>query len=164
MDKWEKGCQWKGQIGEESMERENGWVNHRHSFSQPQQTVRSIVGLRWSLEVHDSRSRSSLELVTLHSMAVDFAKTAALAEMAQSLKPREFPDFMQKVDKPMYASLGVHDSRSRSSLELVTLHSMAVDFAKTAALAKMAQSLKPREFLDFMQKVDKPMYASLGVL
>ncbi|WRX20850.1 hypothetical protein QQP08_013337, partial [Theobroma cacao] len=47
-----------------------------------------------------------LELETLHYMVVDFAKTTALAEMAQSLKPREFPDFMQRVDKPMYASLG----------------------------------------------------------
>ncbi|WRX11915.1 hypothetical protein QQP08_004402, partial [Theobroma cacao] len=47
-----------------------------------------------------------LELVTLHYMVVDFAKTIAPDEMARSLKPREFPDFMQRVDKPMYASLG----------------------------------------------------------
>ncbi|WRX31737.1 RNA-dependent RNA polymerase [Theobroma cacao] len=46
-------------------------------------------------------------------------------------------------------------------LELATLHYMAVDFAKTGALAKMPRSLKPREFSDFMQRVDKPMYASL---
>ncbi|WRX12151.1 RNA-dependent RNA polymerase, partial [Theobroma cacao] len=47
-----------------------------------------------------------LELATFHSMAVDFAITGAPAEMPRSLKPREFPKFMQRVDKPMYASLG----------------------------------------------------------
>ncbi|WRX19933.1 hypothetical protein QQP08_012420 [Theobroma cacao] len=34
-------------------------------------------------------------------MAVDFAQTEATAEMARSLKSREFPDFMQRVDKPI---------------------------------------------------------------
>ncbi|WRX13095.1 RNA-dependent RNA polymerase [Theobroma cacao] len=111
--------------------------------------------------VHDSRSQSSLELATLHFMAVDFAKTRAPAEMPRFLKLREFPDFMQRVDKPMYASLEVHDSKSQSSLELATLHFMAVDFAKTRAPAEMPRSLKPWEFPDFMQRVDKPMYASL---
>ncbi|WRX16661.1 NB-ARC - like 10 [Theobroma cacao] len=42
-----------------------------------------------------------LDLATLHSMAVDFAKTRAPAEMPRSLKPREFPNFMQRVDKPI---------------------------------------------------------------
>ncbi|KAJ8553798.1 hypothetical protein K7X08_024476 [Anisodus acutangulus] len=48
-----------------------------------------------------------LELATLHSMAVDFAKTGAAAEMPRFLKPREFPDFMERWDKPMYISEGV---------------------------------------------------------
>lgn len=48
-----------------------------------------------------------LQLATLHSMAVDFAKTGAPAEMPRILKPREFPDFMERVEKPMYISNGV---------------------------------------------------------
>ncbi|CAN4088256.1 unnamed protein product [Withania somnifera] len=48
-----------------------------------------------------------LQLATLHSMAVDFAKTGAAAEMPRFLKPREFPDFMERWDKPMYISEGV---------------------------------------------------------
>ncbi|XP_060204819.1 RNA-dependent RNA polymerase 2 isoform X1 [Lycium barbarum] len=48
-----------------------------------------------------------LQLATLHSMAVDFAKTGAAAEMPRYLKPREFPDFMERWDKPMYISEGV---------------------------------------------------------
>ncbi|WRX08815.1 hypothetical protein QQP08_001302 [Theobroma cacao] len=48
-------------------------------------------------------------------------------------------------------------------LKLVTLYYMAIDFAKTRAPAEMPRSLKPREFLNFMQRVDKPMYASLEI-
>ncbi|PQQ02925.1 RNA-dependent RNA polymerase 2 [Prunus yedoensis var. nudiflora] len=47
-----------------------------------------------------------LQLADLHSMAVDFAKTGAPAEMSRTLKPKEFPDFMERVDKPMYISNG----------------------------------------------------------
>ncbi|EOY04403.1 Uncharacterized protein TCM_019665 [Theobroma cacao] len=75
--------------------------------------------------VHDSRSRSSLELATLHSTAVDFAKTATPTEMARSLKPREFPDFMQRVDKPMYASLGVLGKLYRATINSTVCHHLS---------------------------------------
>lgn len=48
-----------------------------------------------------------LQLATLHSMAVDFAKTGAPAEMPRVLKPKDFPDFLERVEKPMYISNGV---------------------------------------------------------
>lgn len=54
-----------------------------------------------------ARSPKCLELANLHSMAVDFAKTGCSAEMPRILKPREFPDFMERWDRPMYASTGV---------------------------------------------------------
>jgi RNA-dependent RNA polymerase len=40
-------------------------------------------------------------------MAVDFAKTGAPAEMPRALRPREYPDFMERWEKPMYISNGV---------------------------------------------------------
>uniref|UniRef100_A0ACD5V714 Uncharacterized protein n=1 Tax=Avena sativa TaxID=4498 RepID=A0ACD5V714_AVESA len=40
-------------------------------------------------------------------MAVDFAKTGAPAEMPRSLRPREYPDFMERWEKPTYISNGV---------------------------------------------------------
>lgn len=49
-------------------------------------------------------SSKCLELAALQSMAVDFAKSGAPAEMPRSLKPREFPDFMERWEKPMYIS------------------------------------------------------------
>lgn len=54
-----------------------------------------------------ARSPECLQLAALHSMAVDFAKTGAPAEMPRSLRPREYPDFMERWEKPTYISNGV---------------------------------------------------------
>ncbi|XP_047070801.1 probable RNA-dependent RNA polymerase 2 [Lolium rigidum] len=54
-----------------------------------------------------ARSPECLQLAALHSMAVDFAKTGAPAEMPRALRPREYPDFMERWEKPMYISNGV---------------------------------------------------------
>ncbi|GFS32633.1 RNA-dependent RNA polymerase 2 [Actinidia rufa] len=53
---------------------------------------------------------------------------------------------------------------SPKCLQLATIHSMAVDFAKTGAPDEMPRFLKPKEFLDFLERVDKPTYTSHGVL
>ncbi|XP_040987157.1 RNA-dependent RNA polymerase 2 [Juglans microcarpa x Juglans regia] len=58
-------------------------------------------------EPDKARSQKCLELANLHSIAVDFAKTGAPAEMPRVLKPKEFPDFMERIEKPMYTSNGV---------------------------------------------------------
>nr|AHL27587.1 RNA-dependent RNA polymerase 4 [Salvia miltiorrhiza] len=57
-------------------------------------------------EPEKALSPKCLELANLHSMAVDFAKTGAPAEMPRYLKPREFPDFMERWEKPTYVSHG----------------------------------------------------------
>lgn len=64
-------------------------------------------------------SAKCLELATLHSMAVDFAKTGAPAEMPRFLKPREFPDFMERWEKPMYISQGVLGKLYRATVKFV---------------------------------------------
>ncbi|CAN6248973.1 unnamed protein product [Urochloa humidicola] len=63
-----------------------------------------------------ARSPECLQLAALHSMAVDFAKTGAPAEMPRALRPREFPDFMERWEKPMYISNGVLGKLYRASL------------------------------------------------
>ncbi|CAK8563059.1 unnamed protein product [Lathyrus sativus] len=68
-------------------------------------------------EPDKARSRKCLELAELHSMAVDFAKTGAPAEMPRALKPREFPDFMERFEKPMYVSKGVLGKLYRALVE-----------------------------------------------
>lgn len=61
-------------------------------------------------------SPKCLQLATLHSMAVDFAKTGTPAEMPRFLKPREFPDFMERWDKPMYTSQGALGKLFRATI------------------------------------------------
>ncbi|OWM90483.1 RNA-dependent RNA polymerase 2 [Punica granatum] len=68
-------------------------------------------------EPEKARSEKCLELANLHSMAVDFAKTGAPAEMPRSLRPREYPDFMERFDKPMYTSVGVFGKLYRATLD-----------------------------------------------
>ncbi|KAK4568483.1 hypothetical protein RGQ29_004046 [Quercus rubra] len=68
-------------------------------------------------ESDKARSQKCLELANLHSMAVDFAKTGAPAEMPRVLKPKEFPDFMERLDKPMYTSNSVLGKLYRAFLE-----------------------------------------------
>uniref|UniRef100_A0A0E0PA91 RNA-dependent RNA polymerase n=1 Tax=Oryza rufipogon TaxID=4529 RepID=A0A0E0PA91_ORYRU len=63
-----------------------------------------------------ARSPECLQLATLHSMAVDFAKTGAPAEMPRTLRPREYPDFMERWEKPMYISNGVLGKLYRSAM------------------------------------------------
>lgn len=51
-------------------------------------------------------SKKCLELARLHSMAVDYAKNGAPAEMPSGLRPRQFPDFMERLEKRCYKSKG----------------------------------------------------------
>ncbi|KAJ8630378.1 hypothetical protein MRB53_023701 [Persea americana] len=63
------------------------------------------------------QSFKCLQLANLHSMAVDFAKTGAPAEMPRILKPREYPDFLERTDQPMYTSPGILvDAENHESL------------------------------------------------
>jgi RNA-dependent RNA polymerase len=53
--------------------------------------------LAWTDLEHPS-SPECVELATLHSVAVDFAKTGVPAELPNYLRPKEWPDFMGKPD------------------------------------------------------------------
>jgi len=43
-------------------------------------------------------------LAELAARAVDFPKTGEIVRLAEDLRPKKYPDFMEKVDKPMYMS------------------------------------------------------------
>lgn len=55
----------------------------------------------------NARSPKCLQLAALHSMAVDFAKTGAPAEMPRVLTPKVYPDFLEREDRPMFTSPGI---------------------------------------------------------
>ncbi|XP_022776584.1 RNA-dependent RNA polymerase 1-like [Durio zibethinus] len=52
-------------------------------------------------------SSQCMELAKLFSVAVDFPKTGVPAEIPQELRVKEYPDFMEKPDKPTYQSYNI---------------------------------------------------------
>ncbi|KAF6158078.1 hypothetical protein GIB67_014872, partial [Kingdonia uniflora] len=111
-------------------------------------------------EPEKARSPKCLQLATLHSMAVDFAKTGSPAEMPRALKPREYPDFMERVEKPMYISTGVLGKLYRATIS--RKENDDPDFMWTKELAEVAydHDLEVKGFEDFLEtaKNHKEMY------
>ncbi|ERM99496.1 hypothetical protein AMTRI_Chr10g230970 [Amborella trichopoda] len=95
-------------------------------------------------EKSKARSPKCIELAKLHSMAVDFAKTGAPAEMPRSLMLKEYPDFMERGEKSTYASPGIlgklyrlaKEASNSQSFELVSSKNVALPFYDTNLLAK----------------------------
>ncbi|KAK7389041.1 hypothetical protein VNO78_23873 [Psophocarpus tetragonolobus] len=112
-------------------------------------------------EEDKAKSRKCLELAELHSMAVDFAKTGAPAAMPRVLKPREFPDFMEREDKPMYISKGVLGKLYRAIIE--SQMQIRYSFVWSEKLAEEAynHSFEMDGFEAFLDKASshKEMYA-----
>lgn len=112
-------------------------------------------------EPDKAKSRKCLELAELHSMAVDFAKTGAPAAMPRVLKPREFPDFMERVEKPMYISKGVLGKLYRAIIE--SQMQIKYSFVWSEKLAEEAydRSLEVNGFEAFLETASshKEMYA-----
>jgi RNA-dependent RNA polymerase len=100
-----------------------------------------------------ARSPECLQLAALHSMAVDFAKTGAPAEMPRSLRPREYPDFMERWEKLTYISNGVLGKLYRAA---------ASRMESSHALSTLAQSnpafdpdLEVRGFEEFLEPAEE---------
>ncbi|XP_022738324.1 RNA-dependent RNA polymerase 2 [Durio zibethinus] len=111
-------------------------------------------------EPDKARSENCLALATLHSMAVDFAKTGAPAEMPRALKPKEFPDFMQRGDKPMYASLGVLGKLYRAAIDSTMQARSKFVWSKKMAEAAYDCDLEVNGFESFLSvaQTHKDMY------
>ncbi|KAJ9118330.1 hypothetical protein QFC22_004243 [Naganishia vaughanmartiniae] len=59
--------------------------------------------LAWT-DIEDPSAYECTELARLHSVAVDFAKTGVPADMPDDLRPKRWPDFMDKAPKYTYRS------------------------------------------------------------
>ncbi|XP_008246170.1 PREDICTED: probable RNA-dependent RNA polymerase 1 [Prunus mume] len=80
------------------------------------------------------------DLAKLNSIAVDSPKTGQLVKMPGRLRAKEYPDFMEKLDKPTYESKGVIGKLFRQVKEHVELVSHSCSSSKfksfTAEVAK----------------------------
>lgn len=105
-------------------------------------------------EPNKALSRKCLELASLHSMAVDFAKTGAAAEMPRALKPREFPDFMERGDKPMYVSQGVLGKLYRAVINSSSRSRVVQEGEQEVAEAVYDPHLEVNGFESFLESAE----------
>ncbi|EEF52033.1 RNA-dependent RNA polymerase, putative [Ricinus communis] len=102
-------------------------------------------------EPDKARSSKCLQLAELHSMAVDFAKTGAPAEMPKALKPKEFPDFMERIDKKMYISGGVLGKLYRGTLDSTRQQRSKFVWTENIAEATYDHDLEVKGFEEFVE-------------
>ncbi|XP_021733652.1 RNA-dependent RNA polymerase 2-like [Chenopodium quinoa] len=110
-------------------------------------------------EPEKALSPKCLRLAELHSMAVDFAKTGAPAEMPNVLKPKEYPDFMERWDRPSYKSEGILGKLYRATVA-ATIPKLDFSWSEETARAAYDPELEVPGFEDFTDaaKSCKEMY------
>ncbi|KAD2804274.1 hypothetical protein E3N88_37651 [Mikania micrantha] len=74
-----------------------------------------------------------LNLANLFSIAVDFSKTGVPAELPGNLRPKEYPDFMEKPDKTTYESQNVIGKLFREVKDIAPQDSPVTPFTKQVA-------------------------------
>ncbi|KAM7485808.1 hypothetical protein LguiA_001817 [Lonicera macranthoides] len=84
-------------------------------------------------EPHRARSEPCLELARLSSIAVDFPKTGVPAIIPHDLRPKEYPDFMEKPDKITYVSERVIGKLFREVKDIVPPTSSIKSFTREVA-------------------------------
>ncbi|KAF5758560.1 putative RNA-directed RNA polymerase [Helianthus annuus] len=111
-------------------------------------------------EPEKALSPKCLQLAALHSMAVDFAKSGAPAEMPRALRPREYPDFMARWDRPMYISQGPLGKLYRATKESELIDNAASAYTTQAIQDSYDQDLLVDGFVDFIETAltHKEMY------
>ncbi|PKA52670.1 putative RNA-dependent RNA polymerase 2 [Apostasia shenzhenica] len=98
-----------------------------------------------------ARSPKCLELASLHSMAVDFAKTGVPAEMPRILRPKEFPDFMERWDRPMYPSKGILGKLYRATSSHNSSETSETIWSRELAAASYDMDLEVEGFEMFLK-------------
>ncbi|KAI9490301.1 RNA dependent RNA polymerase-domain-containing protein [Zychaea mexicana] len=97
-----------------------------------------------------------IELAYLHSVAVDFPKTGVIAELSDTLRAKWYPDFMEKIDKPVYKSTKILGKLYRE-VDAETFQYYKQDLHESFYLQKdgkkiMEMKYDTRLFVDGMQK------------
>ncbi|KAJ9140349.1 hypothetical protein P3X46_031008 [Hevea brasiliensis] len=111
-------------------------------------------------EPEKARSKKCLQLAALHSMAVDFAKSGAPAEMPRALKPKEFPDFMERTDKNTYVSNGVLGKLYRGTIDSASRERSKFVWSEKVAEATYDRDLEVKGLEEFIEMAlsQKDMY------
>ena len=95
-------------------------------------------------------SPSCIELAKLFSIAVDFPKTGVPAVIPSHLHVKEYPDFMEKPDKPTYESQTVIGKLFRRVRDIVPHESSIKSFTKEVARKSYDPDMEYDGFEDYI--------------
>ncbi|KAI3817148.1 hypothetical protein L1987_10937 [Smallanthus sonchifolius] len=90
-----------------------------------------------------------VELAKLFSIAVDFPKTGVPAEIPSNLRPKEYPDFMEKPDKTTYESQNVIGKLFREVKHIAPQDSPVTPFTKDVARQTYDADMEVPGFEDY---------------
>ncbi|KAG6399929.1 hypothetical protein SASPL_141415 [Salvia splendens] len=96
-------------------------------------------------------SSPCLELAELHSVAVDFPKTGVPAQIPPKLRVKEYPDFMEKRDKPTCESKGVIGKLFRE-VQYVGTDTSSLKFTKEVARSSYDSDMEVDGFRDYIEE------------
>jgi hypothetical protein len=103
-----------------------------------------------------ARSHKCIELARLFSVAVDFPKTGVPAIIPSYLRPKDYPDFMEKEDKVTYKSQCVIGTLFRSVKEVAKEQSFSLELTKQSMLLNYDLQLQvkcPQPKLSFVYRI-----------
>ncbi|XP_059446203.1 probable RNA-dependent RNA polymerase 1 [Corylus avellana] len=96
-------------------------------------------------------SRKCIELAKLHSIAVDSPKSGVAVEIPYRLRPKRYPDFMEKPDKPTYKSQSVIGKLFREVKDIASCSSSPINpFTREAASQYYDPSMEVDGFEDYI--------------
>ncbi|XP_020584591.1 probable RNA-dependent RNA polymerase 1 isoform X2 [Phalaenopsis equestris] len=101
-------------------------------------------------EIMKAHSSPCLELAKLFSIAVDFPKTGIPAEIPPLLHVKEYPDFMEKPDKPTYISKGVIGKLFRAVKDHLPPGYLITSFTKDVARKSYDPDMEVDGFEDYI--------------
>ncbi|TXG71399.1 hypothetical protein EZV62_006334 [Acer yangbiense] len=106
-------------------------------------------------EPNKAMSNSCKELARLASIAVDFAKTGVPAEIPHSLRVKEYPDFMEKENRPTYESQSVLGKLYREVKDIAPPTAAIKSFTREVAILSYDPAM---EVEGFEKYIDKAFY------
>ncbi|XP_050275545.1 probable RNA-dependent RNA polymerase 1 [Quercus robur] len=95
-------------------------------------------------------SNPCIELAKLFSIAVDFPKTGVPAEIPHELHVKEYPDFMEKPDKPTYISENAIGKLFREVKDITPNASYFKSFTAEVAMQSYDSDMEVDGFEDFI--------------
>lgn len=101
-------------------------------------------------EPFKARSGPCVELAKLFSIAVDFPKTGVPAIIPPHLYVKEFPDFMEKPDKPSYESKNVIGKLFRAVKDISPTSSYIRSFTRDVAMQCYDSDMEVEGFEDYV--------------